>query len=187
MRIGVYVGSFNPVHVVHKNIMDYLINNSFVDKIIVIATGDYWDKSVVVSLDDRINMLKFLESKYIIVDNNLNNYEYTYEILDKLKKDYSMDEFYLIIGEDNLLKFHLWKNVNKILLNKVIVVKRDALNYEEVINNFVEKDNFIFVDMNNLVDVSSSIIREKIKKSESVSEYLDSSVLKYIVDNNLYK
>lgn len=187
MRIGVYVGSFNPVHVVHKNIMDYLINNSFVDKIIVIATGDYWDKSVAVSLDDRINMLKFLESKDIIVDNNLNNHEYTYEILDKLKKDYSMDEFYLIIGEDNLLKFHLWKNVNKILLNKVIVVKRDALNYEEVINNFVEKDNFIFVDMNNLVDVSSSIIREKIKKGESVSEYLDSSVLKYIVDNNLYK
>lgn len=187
MRIGIYVGSFDPVHIVHKNIMDYLVNNNFVDKIIVVATGNYWDKSVSVSLDERIKMLKLIETDYIIVDNKLNNCEYTYEILDKLKKEYSNDDFYLIIGEDNLLKFHMWKNVDDILKNKIIVVKRDEVNCSELINNFVEKDKFIFVDMNNLLDVSSSVIREKIKNNEPVNEYLDSNVLKYILDNNLYK
>ena len=44
MKLGVYVGSFNPVHIGHKYIIDYLLNNKYVDKIIVIPTGNYWDK-----------------------------------------------------------------------------------------------------------------------------------------------
>lgn len=186
MRIGVYVGSFNPVHIVHERIMNFLIENDIVDKVLVIATGEYWDKNDLVPLEKRIEMLKLLESENILVDTTLNNYEYTYQILDKLKND--KDELYLIIGGDNLPKFHLWKEVDKILENKVIVVERDNVDYSMYVDKFVKKENFIFVDMNNLLDVSSTCIRGFLKEGniESVKNYLRADVLTYILENDLY-
>jgi len=62
MRVGVYVGSFNPPHNGHESIVNFLISHNYVDKVLVIPTGNYWDKQNIVSLEDRVNMLKYLES-----------------------------------------------------------------------------------------------------------------------------
>lgn len=187
MKVGVYVGSFNPVHVVHKQIMNYLVDNKIVDKIIVIPTGNYWDKKNLIDLDKRIHMLKFFENDLIEVNTTLNDYEFTYQILDELKCYY--EDLYLIIGEDILPKFHLWKNIDKILNNKVVVIRRDDLDYKDCLDKFVKKENFIFVDMDNSLEVSSSLIRNKIKTNDifDLSKYLDKYVLEYILQNNLYK
>lgn len=53
MKVGVYVGSFDPVHKGHEKIVDYLLSNNYLDKIIVIPTKDYWDKNDLLSLDIR--------------------------------------------------------------------------------------------------------------------------------------
>lgn len=187
MKVGVYVGSFNPVHVVHKKIMNYLVNNKIVDKIIVIPTGNYWDKNNLIDLDKRIHMLKFLENDFIEVNTTLNKFEFTYQILDELKRYY--EYLYLIIGEDLLPKFHLWKNIDKILDNKVIVIRRDDLNYTDFLDKFEKKESFIFVDMKNSLEVSSTLIRNKIKNNDTLDldKYLDSPILDYILQNNLYK
>ena len=58
MKIGVYVGSFNPVHKGHIAIANYIVDNNYVDKLWIVPTGNYWDKLDLVSIDDRINMLK---------------------------------------------------------------------------------------------------------------------------------
>ena len=50
MRKGVYVGSFDPVHKGHKMVVDYLLKNNYVDSIIVIPTGSYWDKNKMIGL-----------------------------------------------------------------------------------------------------------------------------------------
>ena len=115
MRLGVFVGSFNPVHNGHIHIINYLLDNNYLDKVLVLPTPNYWDKNDLIDIDKRVDMLKFFETDKIIIDNVHNNYPYTYQVLDSLKKDYPDDELNLIIGSDNLERFHLWKKYDEIL------------------------------------------------------------------------
>ena len=75
MKLGVFTGSFNPIHNGHVKVMDFLINNNYVDKIIIVATTSYWDKKIDVSLNNRINMIKCINKDYLIVEDKLNNIE----------------------------------------------------------------------------------------------------------------
>jgi len=175
MKIGVYVGSFNPPHYGHINGAKYLIDNGYVDKVLLLPAPNYWDKQNLVSMQHRLNMLKFYENENIIVDNIHNNYPYTYEVIEALEKDYPRDELYLIIGADNLEKFHLWKRLNIIFKHHVIVLNREDINIDNYLEQF-DKSRFIIVKGYKL-DVSSTIIRI----------YLNENVRKYIINNNLYK
>ena len=105
MKLGIYVGSFNPVHNGHLKVINYLLENNLVDKVLVLATPNYWDKQDLIDVKDRINMLKFFETDNIIIDSIHNNYPYTYQVIDSIKKDYK-DELYLIIGSDILEKLY---------------------------------------------------------------------------------
>ena len=187
MNIGVYVGSFNPVHLGHKKVINYLLDNNIVDKIIVIVTNNYWNKKINTSLEDRINMLKFYENERIIIDEKLNNIEYTYEILDELNKIYNNDNLNLIIGADNIINFDKWKNVDKILNNNnVIVLKRNNIDINKYINKF-KTNRFIICNFDE-IDISSTKIRKLLseKNYKEVSNYLDCDIISYIKNNNLY-
>lgn len=186
MNIGVYVGSFDPVHIGHIKIVNYLLDNKMVDQIIIIPTGNYWDKNNLTNINDRTNMLKLFENDQIKVDSYLGKYQYTYEILDELKKQYNNTKLYLIIGADNLEKFHLWKSIDLILQNKVIVISRNGIKVEKYINKFNKKDNFLVVNYLEQLNISSTVIREKIKNGEDVSVLLDEKVKKYIYERKLY-
>ena len=184
MKIGVYVGSFNPVHKGHKNIMDHLLDNNYLDKIIVIPTGNYWNKKDLINVKHRINMLKFYESNKIYVNSTLNNIKYTYEILNEVKKMYKKDEIYLIIGADNLSKFHLWKKVEDLLQYKIIVMKRSKINLDKHLTNFKDKNNFIIIEDFQEINISSTDIRENIENNK---DKLDKEIYEYIKNNDLYK
>ena len=183
MKIGIYVGSFNPVHIGHIKIVEFLLEN-LLDKVIIIPTGNYWEKNNLIDIRDRINMLKFFENNKIIINDTLNDKNYTYEILNHLKKEYLNDELYLIIGADNIPKFHLWKNVDDILKNKVIVLNRDDVNINDYINKFDNSNNFIIMKDFEKIDVSSTNIRNDIEENK---EYLDNRVYEYIKKNKLYE
>ena len=131
MRLGVYVGSFNPVHDGHIHVASYLIDNNYLDRVLLVPTPGYWDKKSLAPLEDRINMLKFYENDKLIVDTKHNNYQYTNEVMKAIEDDYD-DELYLIIGSDNLVKFHLWDNLSELKKYKIIVMRRgntDILKY----------------------------------------------------------
>ena len=179
MKLGLYVGSFNPVHNGHIKVINYLIDNNLVDKVIVLPTPNYWDKQDIIDVKDRINMLKFFETNNIIIDSIHNNYPYTYQVIDSIKKDYD-DELYLVIGSDNLEKLHLWKNIDMILENKIIVLRRGNMDINKYLERF-DKNKFIIVDNFENIDVSSTEIREGNYNN------VDSRVLEYIKSNNLYK
>ena len=87
MKIGVYVGSFNPPHKGHIKIVNHLIENKYVDKILIIPTNNYWNKTNLIDLNHRINMLNIFKNEKIIINNTLNNLEYTYQIIRELQKD----------------------------------------------------------------------------------------------------
>ena len=96
MKIGIYVGSFNPVHKGHIKIVNYLLDNNILDKIIIIATGNYWNKQDLIDINRRISMLKKYENDKIIIDTKYNNLKYTYMVMSHIKKDYLDDTLYLV-------------------------------------------------------------------------------------------
>lgn len=177
MKIGVFVGSFDPVHIGHENIANYLINEKIVDKVIIIATGNYWEKQNITDLKTRLEMLALIKNDNIIIDNKYNNLTYTYEILNSLRKDNPEDTFYLVIGADNANTLYKWKRYEDILKNKIIVVNRNNI----PIN--LTGDNIIVINKT-FGDVSSTKIRNNVLDSKV---FLDEKVYNYIVENKLYK
>lgn len=187
MRVGIYVGSFDPVHKGHKMVVDYLLNNDYVDKVLVIPTGTYWDKTGIIPVNYRIDMWNYYKSDNIIIDNRYNDLEYTYMILDRLKEECD-DELYLIIGADNVINFDKWKNYKEILNNKILVIPREGIDIEKYLDKYDNKNNFILVDGFKEMDISSTNIRDLLKRKryDEVEEYLDKEIIEYIKKNNLY-
>lgn len=180
MKLGVYIGSFNPPHIGHIDITNYLINNRYVDKILIVPTLNYWNKQDLVDIKHRINMLKLIETDDIKIDYQNNKYIYTYELMRKLKKQYKEDELYLIIGADNIIEFDKWKNYNELLKYKIIIMNRDNINIYKYIEKY-HSNNFIIVDDYINIKISSTEIRKNLNE-----QFLDKKILKYIKDNNLY-
>ena len=146
MRIGIYIGSFNPPHLGHKKVIDFLLEKDYVDKVVIVPTKNYWNKTNLIDIEDRINMLKYYENTNIEIDTIHNNYPYTYELLNKLKEVYPTDELYLIIGSDNLDELHEWKNIDDLLNNKIIVLKRGTIKKNPNIDDKnIMKENLAFL------------------------------------------
>ena len=186
MKIGVYVGSFNPVHLGHTKIVNYLLEN-YLDKVIIVPTGNYWDKLDLVSIQDRINMLKIFENDKIIIDTENNNILYTYKILNNLKKKYN--NLYLIIGADNIINFDKWKNYEELLTYNLIIINRDDIEINYYLDKLNKKDKYIITESLPNIDISSTYIRNCIKDNnyETLDNKIDKRVLNYIEENNLYK
>ncbi len=181
MKLGIYPGSFNPPHLGHKKIIDYLLINRIVDKIIIIPTMNYWNKTNLSNIDDRINMLKFYESDLVIIDKENNHYQYTIDLMKKLGKEYKDDELFLIIGADNIIDFDKWKDYKKLLKYKIIIMNRNNINIKKYLYKY-PNNNFIIIEDFHYIDISSSEIRNNLN-----NKYLDENILNYIKSNGLYK
>ena len=177
MRLGIYMGSFNPPHLGHKKVIDFLLEKNYVDKILIVPTGNYWNKTSIINIEDRINMLKYYENNNVKVDTVHNNYPYTYELLNKLKEVYPTDELYLIIGSDNLDELHEWKNIDELLKNKIIVLKRGKIKK----NPNIDDKNIIYLEDFDNIDISSTEIRN------GNFDYIDDNIKNYIINNKLYQ
>lgn len=188
MRIGVFGGSFNPPHNMHINIAEYLINNGYLDNVIFVPTStNYKYKNNLVSNMDRYNMLSLATSlnDYLSVsDYELKDYlVYTYQTLDYFSEYYKDDEIYFICGADNLSYIDKWMEGNYILNNfNIIAINRDNIDISDFIQNY---KNITECDLI-LNDLSSTMIREKIKNGEDVSDYINPKVLNYIKERRLY-
>lgn len=184
MKIAVYVGSFNPVHKGHIKVVKKILKE-YVDKVIIVTTMSYWNKNNLISISDRINMLKLYETKDIVIDTKNNNYEFTYQVLRNIQKEYKNDKIYLVIGDDLLKDFDKWKNIFEILKYNIIVIKRN--NIDESIYKKYEKYNFIVTNKISSKEISSTIVRNMIVNGNKDGlKYIDLKVYDYIKRNNLY-
>lgn len=191
MKIGIFGGSFNPPHNMHKNIALKLINNGYLDKVIFMPTGDKYNKDGLLNQKDRYNMVKLMIEgcdNLEVSDYEFNKLTYTYETLDYFKNIYKDDDIYFICGSDNLKQITLWRKYDYILRNyKIIVIRRNNDDIDKIVNNLlIYYKNIIFItDIQN--SVSSTLIRENLHKNNAVYllQNMDTNVLKYIKNNSI--
>lgn len=188
MKIGIYTGSFNPVHNGHIKIANYLIDN-YLDKLIVIPTGNYWYKTNLVDLKHRINMFKIFENDKLIVDTKRNEYGYNYKILLDVQEEYQDAELYLVLGADNIVNFDKWMYKEELLKYNFIIINRDNIDIKYYLDKLGKKDKYIITKDLPMLDISATKIREAIeyKKDDILKENIDERVLEYIKENNLYE
>jgi nicotinate-nucleotide adenylyltransferase len=145
MKIGVYGGSFNPCHLMHKKLVLSLLENNYFDRIVILPTGNFYKKSNLLKGEERIKMLSLMfndNNKVILCDYEFkNNLICTYRSLDYLQNMYKGDELYFILGSDNLKSFHTWKRYEYILdTYNLLVIKRKGINIDDELNKY-SKDN----------------------------------------------
>lgn len=188
MRIGIYGGSFNPPHNGHKLVINTLLDNDILDKIYVIPTGRNYVKKGLERFEHRRAMLdialKDIENAEIVDIEDRDTQVYTYITLGYFKDRYPDDDIYFIMGSDNLLEFHTWKEANYMMENYSFVVVMRGDHKKEDMGNYVKYDNITFLD--NLSTLASSKLRCCMNNGDDISGSIDSGVLEYIKANNLY-
>ncbi|MCR4854589.1 MAG: nicotinate (nicotinamide) nucleotide adenylyltransferase [Erysipelotrichaceae bacterium] len=183
MKIGIYVGSFNPVHKGHIAIAQACIDQSLVDEVWIIPTGSYWEKNDLYPLKDRIAMLKLAAKEAIRIDETYNEYPYTYMIFEQLKKDHPDDVFALILGADNLPRFNEWKHYEELLENEFIVLPRDQIKRKQIVSLMkkMHKEDYRILKLKQ-IDISSTYIREHLDDREAIADMIDEDVYDYLLN-----
>ena len=183
MKIAIYGGSFNPMHIGHEKIVDYVLKNLDMDKIIIIPVGipSHRENNLEQS-DTRLKICKeiFKNNKKVEVsDIEIKNEgkSYTYDTLLKLIEIYGKDnEFFEIIGEDSLKNLKTWKNYKELLnLCKFIVFRRKDDKNTEIDSEFLNNKNIIILE-NEYYNISSTEIRNKVKNGEDITELVNEKV-----------
>ena len=203
MKVGLYFGTFNPIHVGHLIIANYMVDYTDLDEVWLVVSPQNPLKTSNSLLADyhRLAMVRVaIENNYHLkdcdIEFNMPKPSYTSDTLIYLHEKYPNHEFSLIMGEDNLRTFHKWKNHEEILDHHHIYVYPRALTeYEreesELKTNhkpydFFKHTNVYFCDAP-VMKVSSSFIRKAVKDKKDVRYLLTEPVYKYLTEMNFYK
>ena len=190
MKIGLFGGTFNPVHNGHINLVKNFKEKLSLDKVLVIPTAvpPHKQAESLVSSEDRLNMCRLAFGTLAEVSDveiARGGRSYTVETLEELKKIYKDDDLYFLVGSDMLLSFRRWYRWEDILtMCTLCATDRDN---EETCRD-ADEDFFskiIFCDFPKTV-VSSSEVREKLYDGTDVSDLVPEEVIKYIREKGLY-
>lgn len=189
MKIGLFFGSFNPIHVGHLIIANYMVQHSDLDKIWMVVTPHNPHKNRATLADDydRLHLVTLavepepkLEACDIEFD--LPKPSYTIDTLIYLQEAYPDDDFVLIMGGDNLGTLHKWKNYEILLRDyKIYVYHRPNYDLGELQNH----PSVQLFDAP-LMQISSSLIRKLRKEGKSIRYLVTEAVLEGIEKGNLY-
>lgn len=196
MRIGIFGGAFNPVHNGHLKLANAYLAELNLDKMIFIPTAvpPHKTSEGLISGEHRINMLKSAitnNERFEISDIEFKRKgkSYSYDTICQLKKFYTNDEFYLIIGSDQFFYFHNWYRAGDILdMVTVCTAAREDNEYNMLCNYKNSNDDMKKCIISNfdVFEISSSAIRNLILNGESISGLVPMEVEKYIKENKLY-
>ncbi len=192
MKIGIFGGSFNPIHSGHAIIAHHIITSGAVDRLWLMVSPVNPLKvghERQVADTDRLRMVE-------MVSHNLDNVEtsafeftmpkpsYTIDTLNALQAKFPDDEFYLVTGADNWVIFDRWRNSEEILAKYHLLVY-PRLGYDVVIPEEL-RDHVTLVDAP-IIELSSTMVRERLAKGLSARYYVPDEVLSYIERKGLYR
>ena len=199
-KVGLFFGSFNPIHVGHLILGNYLADNTELNEVWFVVSPHNPHKKKANLLEDhhRLAMVKIAvednpKLKASNVEFDLPKPSYTVFTLQKLKEDYPQNEFVLIMGEDNLRSLHKWKNYEYILENHKIFVYPRVQTIQELqadtkpTNDLVSNPAVILLKDVPMMKISSSYIRKAIEEGKDVQYLLSQPVFNYLDEMNFYK
>jgi len=192
MKVGLYFGSFNPIHIGHLVIANHIAEHSDLDQVWLVVTphNPFKKKSSLLDNYQRLEMVyratkEYQKLKPSNIEFNLPQPNYTVNTLAHLQEKYPEYEFSLIMGEDNLKSFHKWKNYEVILENHhIYVYPRISENVIETQFHNHEKIHFIKAP---IMQLSSTFIRKSVKEGKNVQPMLPEHVWEYLDEMNFYR
>lgn len=197
MKIGILGGTFNPIHIGHLIMAEYIRESIPLDKVIFIPVGEPPHKKHTERSEDRFNMVKIaIESNPFFdissIEMDRKGSSYTIDTIKQLDTIYPEDKLYFIIGADSLLDIMNWHKAEKLLqIVDFIVVGRNSLDKDHIVKNIENLTskygaNIIFLETPS-IEVSSTEIRKRVKEHKSIRYLVPNSVREYIIERNLYK
>ena len=192
MRIGIFGGSFDPIHIGHAIIAQHIIGCGAVDRLWFMVSPVNplkADKERNVADTDRLRMVEMVSRPMEGVETSAFEFtmpkpSYTIDTLNALQAKFPDDEFFLLIGGDNWQVFDKWRNSEEILAKYHLLIY-PRLGYEVKIPDEL-KERVQLIDAP-IIELSSTVIRERLAKGQSVRYYVPDEVLKYIERKQLYK
>ena len=192
MKIGLFFGTYNPIHVGHLIIANHLAEHSDLDQIWLVVTPQSPHKTKQSLLDNHQRLeLVFLATKDYpklapsAIEFNLPQPNYTVRTLAYLEEKYPENQFALIMGEDNLRSLPKWKNADVIMGNYPIYVYPRKMNPSSGSASF-SSETVTYLDAP-IIEVSSTFIRQQIKDGKNIKALLPMAVWNYIDEMNFYK
>ena len=192
MNIGLYFGTFDPIHFGHINIANFLVNNDLVEKVWFVVTPQNPVKSSnnLIDFMHRYEMVKIQvkDNNNLLasdIELNLKRPNYTINSLRYISKTYPNNSFSLIIGEDNFVNFKKWREYREIMsYYKIYVYPRKTRLKTDM--KLIMSNNIEMIKAP-LIDLTSTNIRNSINDKDCTNQFISDSVYKYITTNNLYK
>ena len=195
--LAIFGGSFNPPLNSHFSLAEQMLAEySNIEKVIFVPVGSKYNKKGLLEDKHRYNMLKIVcdkNEKFEVSDVELIQKEQlnTLETLELMQKQYPDYELCFTIGTDNLKELSRWTLGKELILKfKILVIERDKDNIEEIIDNdewlSKYKTSFFKIRENIRSNISSTFVREKIKRGKSIRYFTPDEVYFYIKENGLY-
>lgn len=192
MKIGLYFGTFNPIHIGHLAIANHMAEYSDLDKIWMVITphNPFKKKSSLLNNHHRYQMVMEAVEHYDKIEPSNIEFDlpqpnYTVYTLAHLEEKYPQHEFCLIMGEDNLKSLHKWKNY------EVILERHDIYVYPRISEGTVETqfDNHPKIHKVDapIMEISSTMIRKAIKEDKNIRPLLPPEVYTFIDDMSFYR
>ncbi len=183
-NVGLYLGTFNPIHNGHVTLAEYFSNLSELDEVLVVISpqSPFKKEDELISDIDRLKMAetvfkKFDNVRVSDIEFKMSKPNFTIDTLKEFKKRHKYNKLILLIGEDNLVGFNKWKDYKKIIeIAEVYVYPRDT--NQKIPEEILSNSNIKLVDAPK-VKISSSHIRELIKSKKKIDTLVPKEVLEY--------
>jgi len=191
MKIGIFGGSFDPIHIGHAIIAQHIISSGAVDRLWFMVSPVNplkAGKEQHVADTDRLRMVEMVSRPMEGVETSAFEFtmprpSYTIDTLNALQAKFPDDEFYLVTGGDNWQIFNKWRNSEEILAKYHLLIY-PRLGYEVIIPDDL-KDRVTLVEAP-IIELSSTEVRERLANGQSVRYYVPDEVLGYIERHHLY-
>ena len=190
-KIGLYFGSFNPIHIGHLILANYLVEHSDLDEIWLVVTpqNPFKDKKSLLDNASRLEMVALSLKEYdklkpCDIEFHLPQPNYTIDTLIHLEEKYPQHIFSLIMGEDNLKSFHKWKNYEHILANYPIYVY-PRISEGDIPQSLINHPQITRINAP-IIELSATFIREELKVGRNIRPLLPEKVWQYIDKLGLY-
>ncbi len=189
MKIGLYFGSFNPIHIGHLALANYMVEYTDLEALwfVVSPQNPFKKKSSLLADYHRYELVfraidDFPKFRVSNIEFNMPKPSYTIDTLAYLYDKYPKHQFALIMGEDNLPTFHKWKNPKEILATTTLYVyPRYGYDGGELKNH----ERVKIVDAPK-IELSSSFIRKAIKDGKNLKFFVPAKAYEYIEEMNFY-